>query len=399
MALTARGFPKKEYEARWEKLSFAMTRAGLDAALVTSEENFRYFSGFDSQTWVSTTRPRYLVLRRNAEPIAIVPASNAFGVRDRTPITDIRTWNAPNPADEGISMVIAALRDAARSFGAVGAELGPESRLGMPCGDFLRLIDAVRPMEVRDVTKLIGQLRLIKSPIEIERIETIAGIASDCFAALPRLAAGSATSREVAQRISIEALRRGADKTPYVVVECGHGGYENIMMGPDDRPIGHGDIMFVDTGSQYDGYFCDFDRNYSVGVPHDVVSRAHERMFRATEAGLAAIRPGRQARDVWRAVAEIARPSGDSFVGRMGHGLGLSLTEPPSIHPEDQTVLVAGMVLTLEPSTTYPWQGPSGAVSKLMVHEENLVVTESGFRLLSRRAPPEIPLLEHGGAP
>ena len=79
-------------------------------------------------------------------------------------------------------------------------------------------------------------------------------------------------------------------------------------------------------------------------------------------------------------MATVADPAGraDTPVGRMGHGLGLDLTEPPSLAPDDPTILEAGMVITLEPSLTLP--GLAGMARRLMVHEENVVVTRGGVR-------------------
>ena len=376
-------------------MSARMTDAALDAVLVTSEANFRYFSGFASQTWVSPTRPRYLVLPRGGEPIAVVPMSNAQGMQSETPIADIRVWKAPNPADDGISLVVSALKDSSGKFGAIGAELGHESRLGMPGGDFLRLLDALRPMDVRDAMPLIIRQRMVKSPLEVDRIRRIAGIASDAFEALPGFAAGCVTVRSICQRLQADLILRGADKTPYVVGEAGANGYETIMMGPNDHHLRDGDVLFIDTGSQYDGYFCDFDRHYAVGPPADLVRRAYNAVHVATDAGLNAVRPGRRTCAVWQAMTDAlgVHASEASYIGRMGHGLGLSLTEPPSIHPQDQTVLEPGMVVTLEPSLTYRLPDSSDSAAKLMVHEENVVVTEDGCALLSRRAPAEMPLL------
>jgi Xaa-Pro aminopeptidase len=73
-------------------------------------------------------------------------------------------------------------------------------------------------------------------------------------------------------------------------------------------------------------------------------------------------------------------------VGRLGHGLGMQLTEPPSNMPDDHTVLTANMVLTLEPGMTF-------AADRVMVHEENIVITETGAKLLSRRAPASLPVI------
>jgi Xaa-Pro aminopeptidase len=92
-------------------------------------------------------------------------------------------------------------------------------------------------------------------------------------------------------------------------------------------------------------------------------------------------------------MATVLDPHGGAAtpIGRMGHGLGLDITEPPSIAPDDKTVLEVGMVLTIEPSLVLP--PGTGAGRRLMVHEENIVVTEQGCRLLTRRAAPELPVV------
>ena len=77
-------------------------------------------------------------------------------------------------------------------------------------------------------------------------------------------------------------------------------------------------------------------------------------------------------------------------VGRMGHGIGLNMTEPPSIHPADETLLEPGMVLAIEPSTAFRTAAGRPAV---MVHEENIVITQGRATLLSHRAPDRMPVI------
>jgi len=73
-------------------------------------------------------------------------------------------------------------------------------------------------------------------------------------------------------------------------------------------------------------------------------------------------------------------------VGRLGHGLGIELTERPSNTSTDDTPLKPGMVMTLEPGMTF-------AEGRQMVHEENIVITEHGAEWLSTRAEPELPVI------
>jgi Xaa-Pro aminopeptidase len=64
-------------------------------------------------------------------------------------------------------------------------------------------------------------------------------------------------------------------------------------------------------------------------------------------------------------------------VGRMGHAIGLNITEAPSVHPDDLTTIEPGMVLTVEPGVAYV---TAAGERRVIVHEENLVVTEQGCR-------------------
>ena len=72
--------------------------------------------------------------------------------------------------------------------------------------------------------------------------------------------------------------------------------------------------------------------------------------------------------------------------GRMGHGLGMQLTEGLSLTPLDRTVLQPGMVITLEPYV----ETRDGC---LMVHEENIAITADGAIQLTRFSGRDIPIL------
>ena len=111
-------------------------------------------------------------------------------------------------------------------------------------------------------------------------------------------------------------------------------------------------------------------------------------LWRATEAGIEAAKPGARACDLFdimsHVISEFSQEIGD--IGRIGHGLGIQLTEQPSVASFDETVLEENMVLTLEPSLSY-------GAGLMMVHEENIVVTASGGQLMTVRASEDLPVL------
>jgi len=383
-----RGFPQAEFEQRLGRIQAKMLELELDAVLLTTEAEVRYFTGFFTQFWESPTRPWFVVLPLRGKPIAVIPGIGAAGMR-ATWLDDIRTWSSPRPDDDGISLVAEALKEQAGRFGRLGASLGAESVLRMPVGDFDRLRDMMEGTPFVDVASTLHRLRFVKSPAEIAKIHYVCDLTSAAFEALPDSLVMGESERENCRRLRLDLLARGADNSPYVVAGSGPGGYDNIIMGPTDRILGDGDILIIDTGTTFDGYFCDFDRNFAFGHAPDASRRAYDVVYRATDAGFAAARPGATTTDVYNAMWSVMEAGGalGNDVGRLGHGLGMQLTEWPSNTASDQTPLEAGVVLTLEPGMEF-------APGKQMVHEENIVITDDGAAWLSRRAPEEMPVIK-----
>jgi Xaa-Pro aminopeptidase len=372
-------FTRREFERRIERACRLMTRESLDGLLVTSEANVEYLSGFTTQfAWNTPTRPWYFLLRRNGRGVAIIGLSNWLAT---SWAQDVLTWPSPRPENEGLDLLTKAIAGIRRRFGRLGVELGAESRLGMPAGDFLRLRRMIRPVRMVDGAPLMRTLRLVKSTAEVARIRHIYQLASDTFDALTGFLEIGDTESDLVRKFQSDILLRGADKTPYTAIGFGKGGYTSIIAGPTQRRLRPGDVFLIDTGSRFGGYFCDFDRNYAIGNVGDQVRRVHDILFRATDAGLAAARPGNTAADVFAAQAKVLVDSGLELgnVGRFGHGRGKILTEPPSNKPGDHTMLEPGMVLTIEPNAMY-------GRGKILVHVELLdwiaPVTENVHRML-----------------
>ncbi|MEZ5776222.1 MAG: Xaa-Pro peptidase family protein, partial [Hyphomicrobiaceae bacterium] len=321
-------------------------------------------------------------------PVAVFPEIGRPALVATTPVRDVRTWSAPTPADDGVSLMARTLADLARKSGRIGWEFGREMLVRAPRIDVDAMARAAPGLEFVDGSPVIWSLRLVKSEAEIARIGAACAIASAAYRDVPTLVSRADTTRTAERRLRTRLLERGADHVPFLATAIGAGGYSQIIAGPGDAPMKEGDVLFFDVGCTYDGYFCDFDRNFAVGRISDAARRAHEACWRATEAGMAAARPGVSFAEVFAAMAKVVIDAGTigNNVGRMGHGLGMHLTEPPSFMEGADDILAERMVVTIEPAIEY-------APGKMIVHEENIVIRSGAPEVLTERAPREMPVI------
>ena len=372
-------FQKAEYERRISALQALMAEAEMPVILLASEAEIRYFTGFRTLFWQSPTRPWFVVLRQDDRPLAIIPEIGA-ALMERCGIAEIQTWPAPSPKDDGVTLLAEALRGVDR----IGVMMGHETSFRMPLNDLDRLRGSLHADWV-DATGIIRSLRMVKSEAEINVLKEITAIASDAFEDLPYQLKKGQKLDDVFRQFKRSLLERGAEDVPYLVGGVGKPSYDDVISPPTASPLDEGSVVMMDTGAVLKGYFCDFDRNVAIGKPSDAVRSGYAALQDATDAALAIARPGVTAKALYQAMAKTMQIEG-SDVGRFGHGLGMQLTEWPSLAAWDETVITENMVITLEPSIAINGGG-------IMVTEENIVIRDGEPEWLSRRAPPEIPVI------
>ena len=383
-----RGFEVSEYENRLDNIQKLMHESRMDAILLTTQADIEYYTGFKTQFFQSPTRPWYILIPSNEKPKAIIPTIGESGMR-RTWLDDIQTWISPNPKDDGISLLLSTIKSLTKKHKCLGVPKSQESVLRMPLDDYENLVKSLDGIEIKDANKILRQVRLIKSTAEIEKIKHICQLTSQGFKDLNHLLKAGESEHENCKRFKQHLLSLGVDDTPYMVAGSGKDGYGSIIMGPGDKIIEEGDLFIVDTGSVFDSYFCDFDRNYAFGFICDEAKKAYQVVFDATDAGFNAAQLGNTTSDIYHAMNNVMQKGGalGNSVGRLGHGLGLQLTEWPSNTAADNTTLEPGVILTLEPGMEY-------LPGKEMVHEENIVITENGPEWLTQRASEELPIIQ-----
>ena len=372
-------FPEQEFRDRLSRLQSALNVNGIDAILLTTPADIFYVSGFLTRFWESPARPWFILVPAIGRPVAIIPSIGEH-LMQQSWIGDIRTWDAPNPEDDGVSVLIDAIMGNVPKDGVLGLPMGLETHLRMPLADFNRVIAAIRPRRIADATTALQRTREVKSTAEIEKIRSICQIGAAAFAKVSEIAQPGKPLDAIFREFQAQLLGAGADWVSYLAGAAGQEGYVDVISPATNTPLLQGDILMLDTGAVKDGYFCDFNRNFFLGTPSADVLRVQEALWNATERALEALRPGMLASDAHRLLHDALRHNDvRPCRGRFGHGLGLTLTEWPSFTPLDQTELRSGMVLTLEPSA-FTTEG------RFLVHEENIVLREHGAELLTPRA-------------
>ena len=371
-------FPVSEYAARMEKARALMKASGLCGLLVGTGPNLTYFSGYPSPP-KSASRPFILLLPLEAEPALVVQDGRRFEAERFSWFQDVRTYRKLSrlPKD----LLIDLLREKEMDLTPVGIELGNEMEPNYPVWELRDLSASLPDVAFTDASKLLWELRMVKSLQELDLVRRACAITTRAYArSFPQLRAGMSEA-DCARLLAMAHLEEGGSN-PRALVTSGSGNYDLVSKAPGRRQIQPGDMIWFDAGCSVGGYNSDFSRAAVVGKASDSQRRATEAVNRATEAGVAMVGPGVGVADVARASNRALDGSGLSITSsisglaaRIGHGLGLVVTELPSVSEADDTIMRPGMAITVEPAVA--------TVDGTFHHEQNVIVTDDGHELIS----------------
>lgn len=368
-----------DYDGRIERARERMRERDIDALLLTTGTNIDYFTGVTGMFGGNdSSRPLLYVLPREGEPAIVVHEFLRTEVED-SDIADVRVYEQLSrlPAAE----LSAVLEERGLDDGRIGAELGEAMTVDVPLADF-RAFETEHPdIGFTDASDIIWNLRARKSDAEVALIREACDITMTAYErTFEAVEAGDSESR-VQSLMSQQMLDLGGS-APWTVVTSGSGNYARLTKASGDRTIRSGEMVWLDCGCSVGGYWSDFSRAAVVGGPSERQVETHRAIHDITQTAIAELEPGRP-------IDEVARICNDAIedleyqttaktshlAGRVGHGLGKQVTEPPSVSESDRTVLESGMVLTVEPAI-------ATAYGTFHV-EENVVVTDDGAERLT----------------
>lgn len=344
------------YEARVEALRAKAAAAGAEALLITAPADVRYLSNFSTP---------------EDGRVLITP-------EDALLITDDR-YTAQAAEEVAINVRIVggyAQLEAVRDLIGEGPLAVQSEHLAWNSVRVLEGLIGHTPIATQGITR---ELRLIKSPAEIERLRSAAALTDAAFAHVVGgvLRAGA---REVEVALELERFIRsqGGEGMAFDVI---------VASGPrsamphgvaSERVIERGDLVTLDFGARVDGYHADMTRAVAIGPVAEPLRGWFDAVLAAQERAVAAIRPGLSGIDADRVARDALAAQGlDAlFVHSLGHGVGLEIHEGPSLSMRSSDVLQPNMLVTIEPGVY------QAGVGGLRI-EDLLLVTETGAERLS----------------
>ncbi|TMB73278.1 MAG: aminopeptidase P family protein [Deltaproteobacteria bacterium] len=362
-------FPEKEYLDRYERGYALMERDGLDALVISEKNNYWYFSGLISYQLDHIQRPQICFLPKGGKPMLLVYGNDKAKAKALPWVGEVRAYvDVPFPEE----MIAGCLKAMGLGEAKLGFELGDDQRLGIPANYLLRLTEALPKAQIKDGTAALTEMRLIKSPQEIEFMRKACDISMKAYdRCLPQLRPGM-TRREVADKLYISMIEEGAHPR--------HPGFLmlNSSTRYDDRRYNKGDRMIADFGACYEGYYGDITRMAIFGPASEEQKKDHRMACDVIQLCFDVMQPDTP-------IAELSRVANRELVKRgyqavdspkrIGHGIGMARAEPPSLNEVEKELHRPGMILALEPKVRS---------EKSAVHlEEDVLITERGPEFLT----------------
>ena len=371
-------FSAMEFESRHDKVRSAMDDAGIDLLLVVAPAHVNYLIGTPTKGYQEF---QVLFFPREPGPLTVltrlceVPQFEAESLAE-----DIRGWGGREPEDP-----IAAFRRIMEEKGYLSRRIGLEvPAYYLHPYDYQKLVAMLGESLVMDATDLIGSVKLVKSPAEIDYVRKAAVILDTAMETCRSSIAEGGTERQVSADIHHTMLVSGSD-IPTSPMNYLTGPRTAFAHGePTDRVLRTGDFMHIQIGALYRRYCCIIGRQLCLGEPTQRMREVYQVARDAGDACIAEIRAGVPAVVPHRAASKVIADAGlDRYrLHLTGYAVGAafppSWVEPLILDSGCRHTLEAGMVVAVEP----PLFGLEERIGVRIV--DIVLVTETGCEPLSK---------------
>lgn len=357
------------FTARQKKLFAALANAGLEAAAFNPGQSLIYLTGLNFHL---SERPVVVLFKPTHTPVIVLPELEIAKVKGLSyPIQSFTYGEDPTTWPE-------VFQQATKAAGMNGLIVGVEPRSLRFLE--LKLLEGAAPLaRFQSAEDSLASLRMYKDADEISAMRKAAQIAQEALLdTLPMVKVG-VTERRIASELTMQLLQAGSGpEMPFSPIVSGGPNSANPHATPSDRPLEEGDLLVIDWGASYNGYFSDITRTFAIGKIEPEFEKIYQLVLKANAMGRAACVPENLAGDVDRAARKVIEEGGygPEFRHRTGHGLGMDVHEEPYMRAGNPMPLAPGMTFTVEPGIYLLGRGGVRI-------EDDMLITASGGESLT----------------
>jgi Xaa-Pro dipeptidase len=354
---------------RQAKLQHILISAGLDSLILNPGPSLVYLTGLHFHL---SERPVLVFFTPTASPIIVLPELEQQKLRD-LPYSIQAFPYGEDPAEWG--KVFQAAVHASRLENARNGVEPTQLRLL----EYRLLTDAAPKTEFIPAQESVSSLRMFKDESELSAMRKAVAIAQKALTAtLPKVKIGL-SERQLAAELTLQLFNAGCDpEVPFAPIVSSGPNSANPHALPSDRKLAPGDLLVIDWGASFQGYFSDITRTFAIGGLDPEYALMASIVLSANSAGRQAAKPGLPAEAIDQAARVVIEAAGYGkyFTHRTGHGLGMESHEDPYIRSGNLLTLEPGMTFTIEPGIYLP--GRNGVRI-----EDDVVITPTGAECLT----------------
>lgn len=345
-----------------------MEENDTQVCFLTSSENVFYLSGFFSDPH---ERLLGLAIFQDAEPFLICPGMEVNEARNAGWQYEIIGYS---DIDQPWELVHKAIAKRVNSVSAIAIE-----KEHMNVERFEMFNELYPGVSFISAEEKLRKLRMIKSEKEIEKLREACELADYAIqTGISEIKEGK-SELEILAAVEFALKKKGVTQMSFSTMVLTGANAAAPHGTPGETKVKKGDLVLFDLGVVVDGYCSDITRTVAYGDISDKQKEIYDTVLKGQLAAIEAIKPGVACSEVDLTARRIISEAGfgDYFPHRLGHGLGISIHEYPSVTEKNPLLLQEGMVFTVEPGIYVP------QIAGVRI-EDDVLVTATGYELLTK---------------
>ncbi len=333
----------------------------IEGFLVTNLKNLNYLTGFDGKGFSLITNSKNYLLTDSRYTEQAQKESPDFKILTDEP-------NKKNARILALKKILAKSKIKKIAF---------ESN-NLSYADFKKYSDSFDPIEFLPTENIIEQIRMIKDKEEIIKIKKAAQITTESLKDVFEIIEPGVRELDIASELAYTMRKKGAQKESFDIIVVS-GERSSLVHGkPSEKRIIEGELITIDMGANYQNYNSDITRTIIMGKENEKQKEIFSIVLEAQKKALEFLKPGVKCKEVDSVARNIIvkKGYGEYFGHGLGHGVGLDIHELPRVSLSDNTVLLPGMVITIEPGIYLPEIGGVRI-------EDSVLITETGYEILT----------------